>query len=82
MKFKGDMHNSLKHVITLCYHSYLSILNNLATATLASTPYHIVTKQENLKEEQVKKEMKSQPKHPWCKKVAAKNLKKAVLKNM
>ena len=35
------------------------LLINLATATLASTPYHIVTKQENLKEEKVKKEMKS-----------------------
>ena len=22
MKFKGDMHDSLKHVLTLCYHSY------------------------------------------------------------
>ena len=44
------------------------LLINLATATLATTPYHIVTKQENLKEEEVKKEMKSQPKHPWCKK--------------
>ena len=30
----------------------------------------------------IKKEMKSQPKHPWCKKVAAKNLKKAMLKKM
>ena len=28
-----------------------------------------------LKEEEVKKEMKSQPKHPWCKKVAVKNIK-------
>ena len=26
--------------------------------------------------------MKSQPKHPWCKKVATKNLKKAMLKKM
>ena len=43
------MHDSLKHVITLCYHSYLSIWNNLATTTLASTPYHIVTKQGKLK---------------------------------
>ena len=25
MKYKGDMHDSLKHVLTLCYHSYLSI---------------------------------------------------------
>ena len=24
MKFKGDMHDSLKHVLMLCYHSYLS----------------------------------------------------------
>ena len=54
------MHDSLKHVLTLCYHSYLSIRNNLATTTLASTPYHIVTKQESLKEEEeVKKEIKS-----------------------
>ena len=55
--FKGDIHDSLKHVLTLCYHSYLSIWNNLATTTIA---YHIVTKQESLKEEEgVKKEMKS-----------------------
>ena len=53
------MHDSLKHVLMLCYHSYLSIWNNVATATLASTPYHIITKQENLKKEEVKKEMKS-----------------------
>ena len=46
MKFQGDMHDSLKHVLTLCYYSYLSIL---ATTTLASTPFQIVTKQENLK---------------------------------
>ena len=26
--------------------------------------------------------MKSQQKHPWCKKIAAKNLKKAMLKKM
>ena len=43
------MYDSLKHVLTLCYHSYLSIWNNLATATLASIPFYIVTKQENLK---------------------------------
>ena len=61
MKFTGDMHDSLKHVLPF-------LLINLTTATVASTPYHIVTKQENLKEEEVKKEMKSQPKHPWCKK--------------
>ena len=41
---------------------------------LARTPYHIVTKQENLKEEEVKNKIKSQPKHPWCKKFPAKNL--------
>ena len=35
-----------------------------------------------LKRGRSKKEMKSQPKHPWCKKVAAKNLKKAMLKKM
>ena len=55
---------------------------NLATATLASTPYHTVTKQENLKVEKVKKEMKSQPKHPWCKKSCGQESKKAVLKKM
>ena len=42
------MHDSLKHVLPF-------LLINLATTTLASTPYHIVTKQENLKEEEVKK---------------------------
>ena len=51
--------------------------DNLATATLASTPYHIVTKQGNLKEdEEVKKEMKSQPKHHWCKKSCGQESKK------
>ena len=52
------------------------LLINLATTTLASTPYHIITKQENLKEEEVKKEMKSQPKHPWCKKSCGQEFKK------
>ena len=55
---------------------FLLINLNLATATLASTPYHIITKQENLKEEEVKKEMKSQPKHPWCKKSCGQESKK------
>ena len=47
----------------------------------ASTPYHIVTKQENLKEEEdVKNEIPT--KTPLCTKVEAKNLKKAMLKKM
>ena len=51
------------------------------TATLASTPFHIVTKQENLKEEEdVKNEIPT--KTPLCKKVEVKNLKKAMLKKM
>ena len=55
---------------------FLLINLNLATATLVSTPYHIITKQENLKEEAVKKEMKSQPKYPWCKKSCSQASKK------
>ena len=55
--------------------------SEIITATLASTPYHFVTKQNFSKKtktrRQTKKEMKSQPKHPWCKKVEAKSLKKA-----
>ena len=35
------MHDSLKHVLVLCCHAYLSIQNILHTATLACTPYHV-----------------------------------------
>ena len=45
--------------------------------TIARTPCHIVTKQNFSKKtkREVEKEMKSQPNHPWCKIVMAKNLK-------
>ena len=55
---------------------FLLINLNPATATLVSTPYHFITKQKNLKEEEVKKEMKSQPKHLWCKKSCGQESKK------
>ena len=28
-KFKGDMYDNLKHVLTLCYHTYLLVQNDL-----------------------------------------------------
>ena len=60
----GDMHDSLRHALVLCYHAYLLVWNNLATATLASTPYHVVTKQilaRNLKRARRSKKRKEAP---------------------
>ena len=63
-KFKGDMNDSFKHVLTLFYHAYLSVWNNLLLCTLISTPYHVVKKKNIIKNTKERKKMKFQPKHP------------------
>ena len=52
-------------------HAYLSVGNNLLI-----TPYDVVTTKNFIKRGKSKIEMKSQPRHPWCKKICGQESKK------